>query len=236
MVYIYVLKLQTNKYYVGKTENPDIRLNSHVSGSGSAWTKKYKPIKIIEMFEGDKYDEDKYVHKYMDKYGIDNVRGGSYSKMKLTTIQKAAAQHINKSCNDRCFKCNRKGHFASNCYYNKSKELLNLSKDYESADEVDIYSDSEEESEEESEDDNLEEGLYDCDDEIRLFYNGEWYVESYSNPGHRNGTIYISDYGPNNWKPLKNNTTNKKCYRCGRNGHYSSKCYAKKHIKGYYLD
>ena len=77
--------------------------------------------------------------------------------------------------------------------------------------------------------------MYDCDDEIRLFYNGEWYVESYSNPGHRNGTIYISDYGPNNWKPLKNNT-NKKCYRCGRNGHYSNMCYAKKHIKGYYLD
>ena len=25
------------------------------------------------------------------------------------------------------------------------------------------------------------------------------------------------------------------CYRCGREGHYASTCYAKKHIKGYYL-
>lgn len=26
-----------------------------------------------------------------------------------------------------------------------------------------------------------------------------------------------------------------KCYRCGRSGHFSSNCYASKHVKGYYL-
>jgi len=26
------------------------------------------------------------------------------------------------------------------------------------------------------------------------------------------------------------------CYRCGRSGHYSPDCYAKTHIRGYYLD
>jgi hypothetical protein len=25
------------------------------------------------------------------------------------------------------------------------------------------------------------------------------------------------------------------CFRCGRDGHYTSSCYASKHIKGYYL-
>ena len=25
------------------------------------------------------------------------------------------------------------------------------------------------------------------------------------------------------------------CYRCGREGHYATSCYASKHIKGYYL-
>ena len=65
MTFIYVLQLKQNKFYVGKTETPDKRLNCHKSGNGSAWTKKYKPIKTIELFEGDKYDEDKYVLKYM---------------------------------------------------------------------------------------------------------------------------------------------------------------------------
>ena len=29
MVYIYVLKLENNKYYVGKTNNPSFRMESH---------------------------------------------------------------------------------------------------------------------------------------------------------------------------------------------------------------
>ena len=48
MVYIYILKLQSNKYYIGKTNNPNFRLEEHGSGKGSTWTKKYKPkISII---------------------------------------------------------------------------------------------------------------------------------------------------------------------------------------------
>ena len=34
---------------------------------------------------------------------------------------------------------------------------------------------------------------------------------------------------------LLNPKSSSKCYRCGRTGHYSSKCYANKHVKGYYL-
>ena len=49
MVNIYVLKLKNNKYYVGKTSKPTFRLNDHFSKNGSYWTKKYKPISIIEL-------------------------------------------------------------------------------------------------------------------------------------------------------------------------------------------
>ena len=44
MVYIYILKLKNNKYYVGKTSNPKFRLESHFNSNGSVWTMKYKPI------------------------------------------------------------------------------------------------------------------------------------------------------------------------------------------------
>ena len=49
MVFIYVLKCQKDKYYVGKTENPDYRLESHFMEGGSSWTKKYKPIQLYQL-------------------------------------------------------------------------------------------------------------------------------------------------------------------------------------------
>jgi hypothetical protein len=87
MLYIYILELESNKYYIGKTTNPEFRLDKHfdTSTSGaSIWTNKYKPVKIIEIHaNSDNFDEDKYTLKYMEKYGIDNVRGGSFCQIVL---------------------------------------------------------------------------------------------------------------------------------------------------------
>ena len=51
----------------------------------------------------------------MDKYGIDNVRGGSYSSTNLSESQIKNLHHINKSHNDKCFNCGKKGHFMNIC-------------------------------------------------------------------------------------------------------------------------
>jgi hypothetical protein len=85
MVNIYILKLESNKYYIGKTNNPKFRIENHFNSNGSQWTKLYKPLELIELITNcDDYDEDKYTRIYMDKYGINNVRGGSFCSIELS--------------------------------------------------------------------------------------------------------------------------------------------------------
>ena len=69
MVFIYVLKCQNNKFYVGKTENPDYRLESHFAEGGSVWTKKYKPIQLYQLMpDQTDHDEQRFTQEYMEKY------------------------------------------------------------------------------------------------------------------------------------------------------------------------
>jgi len=112
MAYIYVLKLEDNKYYVGKTINPTFQMENHFNEKDSAWTKKYKPIKVEALISDcDSYDEDKYTRKYMDKYGIENVRGGSFVTIDLG---ETILQYLNQM-NKKCFRCGLNGHYAYNC-------------------------------------------------------------------------------------------------------------------------
>jgi hypothetical protein len=177
---IYILKLKNNKYYVGKSNDPQKRFKEHISGNGSAFTKKYKPISIEKIIpNATKYDEDKWVKIYMEKYGIENVRGGAYSCVDLDEDQICSLANEFVSANDLCKRCFRSGHFITSCYAT-----------------TDINGDN---------------------------------IDTSSSDGSSSD----SDEEPVKYK----NKTVKKtpCYRCGRDGHFITSCYASTHIKGYVL-
>ena len=113
MVTIYILKLIDDKYYVGKTVNLEFRLDQHFNDAGSIWTKKYPPIKIVKIYyNADTYDEDKYTLKLMSQYGIENVRGGSFTHEFLSEETVKYIQKMIISAKDQCYKCEKFGHFA----------------------------------------------------------------------------------------------------------------------------
>ena len=120
---IYVLKLKGGKYYVGRTDkNVIVRFNEHKAGKGSAWTKKYKPVELEYAKNGDKFDEDKLTKQYMEKYGIENVRGGTYCQI---TLSNEIVQMISKELNggtNKCYNCGKTGHYVNKCPYEKTEE------------------------------------------------------------------------------------------------------------------
>lgn len=118
---VYILKLACGKYYVGKSENFQKRMEDHLAGRGSAWTRKYKVEKVEKVIENaSTFDEDKYVKEYMAKYGIDRVRGGSYVSETLDNVQVEAIERELRGASDCCTKCGYHGHFAKDCYAKKT--------------------------------------------------------------------------------------------------------------------
>jgi predicted GIY-YIG superfamily endonuclease len=114
---IYALELESGKYYIGKTSRDvSARFEEHKRENGSEWTSLYKPVKIIENYHSDsQFEEDTLTKKYMMQYGIENVRGGSYTKLELDEWQIKALQHEFKSVSDCCYNCGQQGHFADAC-------------------------------------------------------------------------------------------------------------------------
>ena len=264
---LYILRLKEGKYYIGTT-NKDVtdRLQEHMSGRGSAWTRKYKVLKLEKTIEHcDKYDEDKWTKIYMDRHGITNVRGGSYCEMNLKQESISSISREVTHANDRCLYCNKKGHFIRDCpnktntkskYYSKHLNYLNMSCDYESESDEDII-DDEGEIWEESPHEKIgaKDGtIYSSEmgyvrPKKQNYYSDKCFKWSCSycskNFDTKKGATYHENIyckcNPNTKSRTKSyvtkskKTPSNKCFKCGRTGHRAPKCYAKKHMKGYYL-
>ena len=116
-VNIYVLQLENGKYYIGKTsKNICERYQEHMNGQGSAWTRKYKPVCVLEEYNGvTDFDEDRITKMYMAEYGIENVRGGAYCRMEMpNSLTKLLYREIWHAQN-RCLECGSRAHYVAKC-------------------------------------------------------------------------------------------------------------------------
>lgn len=113
---IFVLKLINNKYYLGITDKKNFKIEDYLRINDTIWTILYKPIRVIEVINEDDINIDKYVHLYMNNYGVNNVRGGSYKRHHLTEDNIKSLKDLIENCKDKCYICGLRGHYPSMCY------------------------------------------------------------------------------------------------------------------------
>jgi hypothetical protein len=128
-IYIYIIRQECGKYFIGKTNSPSItvsEITTLAKEHKQKWLLQYKPVNITEVIHSlDTWDEDKITLKYMDKYGIENVRGGSFNSVILSSEELFTIRVMISGAKGKCPICSALGHTKLNC------PILTEFRDYE---------------------------------------------------------------------------------------------------------
>jgi hypothetical protein len=88
---IFILQLEHNKYFVGASQDPVKAMEEHREGLGPLWTRIHRPLGIIKRVPFQREEElDTFVKGAMRTYGLENVRGGSWSDARISDTQRHA--------------------------------------------------------------------------------------------------------------------------------------------------
>ena len=103
------------------TRSIDIRILQHrlKTSSAAKWTRLYPAVRLIPNLlpnlVSHKVNECMLTLATMDRYGIDNVRGGPYCQVHFSTGQRKHLEHVLRSIRDECYGCGQKGHLWTHC-------------------------------------------------------------------------------------------------------------------------
>ena len=66
--FVYILECSDGTYYVGSTNNLDLRIQQHEIGIGANYTSKRRPLKLVFIEEHDRIDDAFYREQQIKKW------------------------------------------------------------------------------------------------------------------------------------------------------------------------
>jgi GAG-polyprotein viral zinc-finger/GIY-YIG catalytic domain len=206
---VYVLKLKHGKYYVGTADDVDRRFAQHCAGdgTGSEWTRRHEPIEIVHQQRGNRFFENMLVLQWMNRFGLDNVRGGTFSSVVLQQAQRdEITRQLNHAAN-RCLNCGSQNHWVSQCpVFSGSTEEQERGREYGRRRRMECTRCGRDSHTEE-----------DC-------FAGS----------HLNGTFLLPVEAESE-ESSEGSDSGVVCARCGRENHDTSQCYARVDVEGQQL-